>query len=288
MKIMIDPGHAGMLYNAAPDVVGYYESMQMWKLAHKLKEALEEWGIETGMTRYSIYDDPELTERGRKAKGCDLFVSLHSNASGDKATDAPWIITLTPDDKTKIDETSRIVGETIGPVVSGVMGVSAPFYYTKRVDFDRDGNGYLDDEYYGVLFGAKSVGVPGIIIEHSFHTNARAATWLLNEDNLTVLAKAEAAALAELYELGGEKKMTKDERIDFDDLKSRVVKIEADTENSRPKYNWTLACPEYAQSTIHKLTQKKILKGDENGQLNLSEDMCRIFVILDRAGVFDK
>lgn len=41
--------------------------------------------------------------------------------------------------------------------------------------------------------------MPGIILEHSFHTNAKAAAWLLKESNLQAMAAAEAAALAKYY-----------------------------------------------------------------------------------------
>lgn len=284
---MIDPGHAGSYYNASPVVPGYYESTMTWLLAEKLKNALERYGFEVGLTRHTKDQDPELTERGRRAAGYDLFLSLHSNAAGSEAPDAPWIICLTPDRKTGLDEISRQVGEALGPVISRLMGVSAPYYYTKSVDFDRDGNGYIDDEYYGVLFGSKSVGVPGVIIEHSFHTNARAAAWLLDENNLDKLAEAEAAALAEFYEME-ESPMTTAEKTTLENLAERVEELEDKAEHTDPKYDWTLACPEWAQSTVHKLHQRKYLRGDEMGQLNLSEDMCRLLVILDRAGVFDK
>jgi len=43
----------------------------------------------------------------------------------------------------------------------------------------------------------------------------------------------------------------------------------------------------WAFETINKLVEKGHLKGDERGNLNLSEDMIRMFVILDRAGAFD-
>lgn len=46
--------------------------------------------------------------------------------------------------------------------------------------------------------------------------------------------------------------------------------------------------PEYAKSTIQKLMDKGYLKGDNNGCLNLTDDMLRILVILDRSGAFDK
>lgn len=283
VRIMLDPGHAGSFFNASP-VQGYYESAQMWKLSQKLKTALERWDFDVGLTRQTIDEDPELTERGRRARGYDLFISLHSNAAASEEPDAPWLIHFLPDGKTGIDEASSEVAHALGNVVSRVMGVSDPFYYTKGVDFDRDGNGYIDDEYYGVLFGAKSVGVPGVIIEHSFHTNRKAAEWLLNETNLDKLAEAEAEALARYYKM--EEPMTKAEKKSFDALCEKVAKLEKRIENVKPKYNWTLACPKWAQDTVHKLLQKGYLKGDQNGQLNLSEDMCRMLVILDRAGAF--
>lgn len=286
-RIMIDPGHVGSYYNASPVVPGYYESEMAWKLSLKLKAALEEYNeIEAMLTREKD-EDPELTSRGRMAKGFDLFLSLHSNAAASEVPDAPWIITHAPDGKTGIDEISREVGGALGPVISRVMGVSAPYYYTKQVDFDRDGNGYLDDEYYGVLFGAKSVGVPGVILEHSFHTNERATRWLMSDSNLTALAEAEAAAIAEFYEKEKKENMNNVEKNGLRDLLERVGKLEKEAEHTKKKYNRVLACPDWARSTVHKLHQKEILEGDGTGQLGLSEDMCRLLVILDRAGAFD-
>lgn len=277
-KIMLDPGHAGYYYNKSPVNDYYYESRAMWELAHHLSKALINRGFDVDMTRYSINDDPELTQRGRCAKGYDLFISLHSNAAANAVADAPWLIHYSSDDMTWVDEESKKIALALGPVISETMGVSAPYYYTKACDFDRDGDGRIGDEYYGVLFGAKSVGVPGLIIEHSFHTNAKAAEWLLSEKNLITLAEAEADALARYY--GMEEPMTTAERKEFEALEKKF-------DEHIKEYDWTLACPEWAQSTVNKLHQKKILKGDEHGQLNLTMDALRILVILDRQGLFD-
>ena len=56
-------------------------------------------------------------------------------------------------------------------------------------------------DYYGVLRGAAKVGVPGILLEHSYHTNPRATAWLLINSNLERMAKAEAAVLAKYFGL---------------------------------------------------------------------------------------
>ena len=47
-----------------------------------------------------------------------------------------------------------------------------------------------------MLRGANAVGTPGIILEHSFHTNTRATKWLPSDSNLQKLAKAEAECIA--------------------------------------------------------------------------------------------
>ena len=44
--------------------------------------------------------------------------------------------------------------------------------------------------------------------------------------------------------------------------------------------------PEWARPTIQKLVDKGVLQGDNNG-LNLTDELLRIFVINDRAGLYD-
>ena len=44
--------------------------------------------------------------------------------------------------------------------------------------------------------------------------------------------------------------------------------------------------PEWARPTIAKLVNKEFLKGDEEGKLGLTEDLMRLLVINDRAGLY--
>ena len=46
--------------------------------------------------------------------------------------------------------------------------------------------------------------------------------------------------------------------------------------------------PDWARPTIQKMVDKKLLVGDEQGNLGLTEEMLRTYVIMDRAGVFGK
>ena len=57
-------------------------------------------------------------------------------------------------------------------------------------------------------------------------------------------------------------------------------------EENEVRYNTVKECPSWAQKTVQKLIDRGYLSGDGKG-LNLSEDMIRIFVIHDRAGMYD-
>lgn len=51
-------------------------------------------------------------------------------------------------------------------------------------------------------------------------------------------------------------------------------------------YEFLSDVPEWARPTIQKLVDKGLLQGSETG-LDLDYDMCRIFVVNDRAGLYD-
>lgn len=194
-KVCLDAGHYGK-YNQSPVVKTYYESVRMWKLTEMLAEELEARGVVVTKTRTNQATDLALVTRGKKGKGCDLLLSLHSNASTSEATDYPVAIVFRDDNKTLLDEHSESIGQVLADTVTVIMATKQKGRtMTRAYNGDRDGNGYKDDEYYGVLHGAKMAGVPAVILEHSFHTNTRAANWLLSDANLRRLAKAEADAI---------------------------------------------------------------------------------------------
>lgn len=58
-------------------------------------------------------------------------------------------------------------------------------------------------------------------------------------------------------------------------------------EENEVRYNTIEECPEWMRPTVQKLIRKGYLNGSSVG-LNLSEDMIRLLIILDRAGAFGK
>ena len=186
IKICLDAGHYGK-YNISPVNKNYVESDMAWKLHLLLKKELEAYGFKVVTTRADKNKDLDLFIRGRKSKGCDLFLSLHSNAAKYEYVDYPVIIV-------PISGKGDTLGEKLADCVTATMGTKQ-----KGKIYKRKGGGNYD--WYSVIAGAVSVGVVGMILEHSFHTNLAATKWLLEDSNLEKLAKNEAEVLAEHYGL---------------------------------------------------------------------------------------
>ena len=76
---MLDAGHYAK-YNRSPVLPDYWESDFTWKLCKYLKEELQKYAsVKVGTTRSDKNKDLEVYQRGLKAKGYNLFISLHSN-----------------------------------------------------------------------------------------------------------------------------------------------------------------------------------------------------------------
>ena len=190
IKICLDAGHYDK-YNQSPAVPKYYESDMAWKLHLKLKTYLEEYGIKVITTRKNQDENLGLTARGKKAEGCDLFLSIHSNAAGEKVNETvDYPIAFVP-----INGSADKLGKLLAECIEQTMETKQ----TSRSESKKSSKG--DWDYYSVISGAVSVGVPGIILEHSFHTNTKATKWLLNDANLDKLAKAEAEVIAKYFKV---------------------------------------------------------------------------------------
>lgn len=185
MKICLDAGHFGK-YNRSKVVRDYYESEMNWKLHNYLAKELESFGFEVIKTRPTIEKDMGLIARGKASAGCDLFLSIHSNACDVEEIDYPLVVTMQNGKGDKL-------GLEIAKKIQDLMNTRQAGKIAKKVASDGDG------EWYGVLDGADRVGTMGVIIEHSFHTNTKAATWLMDDNNLMAMAKAEAQIIAEYF-----------------------------------------------------------------------------------------
>lgn len=180
-KVCIDAGHYKD-YNQSNIFKSYKEGNMTWIWQKYIKEALEQYEIEVIITRSNTSQDVKLYDRGAMSKGCDLFISGHSNACDDASINRVVIIPGLNSDKAFAD--------ALGACVSSVMGITSKYQIYTRTNSSGG-------EYYGVLRGANVVGTKNrYIIEHSFHTNYNSAKWLYDENNIKKVAYAEAEAIA--------------------------------------------------------------------------------------------
>lgn len=185
-KVHIDPGHYTALYNQSPVNKNYYEGAMTWKLANYLKSELENKGITVTMSRKTINENPSLYDRGYGAKGCNLFLSLHSNACGTESVDYP--VVYRGYDKSAADA----FGLKLAQLIQNTMGTRQ----AGKTATQKGTNG----EYFGVLRGARAANLTYYyIVEHSFHTNTKATNWLLSDSNLRLLAQKEADLIVSYF-----------------------------------------------------------------------------------------
>lgn len=258
IKVCIDAGHFGK-YNQSPVNKAYYESEMSWKLHKLLKSALEAYGITVTVTRAKQTVDRELYARGAASKGCDLFLSIHSNAAG----------TETPDYAVACCQVcggiSVDLGKKLASVVNKTMGSKG-----KYVIWQRKGNGGLD--YYGVLRGAKAVGVPGILLEHGFHTNKKNTAFLLEESNLKKLAEAEAKVIADYFGVKAPSKQTSTQtaqKSSQSGFKSYTVKVICNELNVRktPKWSTGDVVMTVKKGEVYTIVAETVLDGTKFGKL---------------------
>ena len=255
-KICLDAGHYGK-YNQSPVNKAYYESDMSWKLHKYLKSELEAYGFQVTVTRTSQSADLALEERGKKSKGCDLFLSLHSNACNSQSTDHPLACCC-------ISGKADKLGQQLADIVAKTMGTVQQGKILKKTGDSGD--------WYGVLRGAASVGVPGILMEHSFHTNAKATAWLLSDANLKKLAAAEAKVIADYFGMKktAEKSNTQNtQTATTSAFKAYKVKVVCDALNIRKTPKWTSSdvVGKVKKNEVYTIVGETTLDGTKFGKL---------------------
>ena len=193
LKIMLDAGHYDK-YN-----VGYYkkywESLAVWSITEYMEKAFSQYeGVVVGKTRTNQKKDLNIYERGKKAKGYDLFISNHTNAGG-QTPDYPLVI-APKESKYFTTNVKNISKKIVNSIKENLSTKQEPQIWR--------------NSSYGVIRGARDVGTPGLIIEHSFHSNPRICKLLMQDSVLKELAYDEADIIAKSY---GAKKKTNEKPV---------------------------------------------------------------------------
>lgn len=154
--VVIDPGHGSEAYPGG-HYDGYVEKDIDLVVASVMKDRLEQYdGVTVYMTRYDD-SNVELNDRAKIAKNynADLFVSIHFNMSATHQTygSEVWV----PAQNQYYNKVYPLANEMMKNFEA--MGLHNRGIKTKL-------NSAGTDNYYAVLKGATSYGIPSILVEH--------------------------------------------------------------------------------------------------------------------------
>lgn len=180
MRLYISPSNQPANKYAAGNTT---EKKEMEALAKLLQKELEPYDMETVMATLSLHYSKRDEEA--KAKGCTLYMALHSDAGTKTAVGATAFST---------PQTAALAEEVIKE-----LNAICP-YPENRADQTKDGV----VAGFGEIWGPKAKGIPPILVEVNFHSNPTTALWIIN--NKQVIAAAITRALVRTYKLS--KKVT--------------------------------------------------------------------------------
>jgi N-acetylmuramoyl-L-alanine amidase len=255
MKILLIAGHGG----TDPGAIGcgYKEADLTREMVVLLKPELERYANVT-VADTSVDWYTKIAKQGVKlsAAGYDYVLEIHFNAAGfggrsDGVTTGTEIYVTNA-------EKSVVVEQAIVDRIS-LLGIKNRG--VKRCD-------------YAVINHIKKQGVSSALLEVCFIDDADDMSVYINKKNEIV--KSIAFGISVGFGLLPKEDVSADEPLPN---KSEVEEV---------RYQKVEHLPDWARPTVEKLILKGFLKGNENDELDLSGDMVRILVVLDRAGAYGK
>lgn len=177
LKVAIDAGHGVETAGKCSPDKTYYEHEFNLDVAKRLKINLERCGFGVVMTR-SDEHDVSLSDRCKIANdaNADIFVSIHTNASGDNWSDAKgWQI--------------HILGK------GGNAEKLAGYIETESKSLGLTDRGIIVANYQ-VL---RDTTMPAVLIEHGFHTNKDEVELLKSDSFRDKCAEADAKGICDYF-----------------------------------------------------------------------------------------
>jgi N-acetylmuramoyl-L-alanine amidase len=174
----------------------------MWDLQNFIVEELQTIGFANAQSLRTINDkiiprnqnendqdwrNRDNLVRGQKSEGFDLFIQLHSDGIDPVPNATDHATAIYPMDGRN---NTQALGQSICDAIKSTMELNGTS--SIRTAVTDAGN----DERFFVMKGARSVNCPRyFIVENSFHSNSRAAHWLMQNSNLRRLARAYAEVI---------------------------------------------------------------------------------------------
>lgn len=201
--IVLDPGHGGNDGGASHN--GLVEKNLNLKIALYCKEELEKYsGVKVIMTRQTdTYLD--LAHRAQVAidNRANVFVSLHINSNTSAGPNGANV--YYPNNN--YNSSVGTAGRNLAAIIEGKLtdlGLASGGIHIRDTESNPptlypDGS---KADYYGVIRRCKENGIPGIIVEHAFISNANdVKNFLSSDESLKKLGVADATGIAEYFGL---------------------------------------------------------------------------------------
>ena len=265
-KIYIDPGHNPTGNDTGAVGYGLKEQDVSVQVGIILRELLLISGQTVKMSRENITDTVSSSLNGSLAGrynaanswDADIFVSIHCNAANTKAYGCETYYC-----------TSSTQGRALAECVQPHMTAETERY-----------NRGVKSANFAVI---KHTNMPAILVETAFIDNYDDNRFLASDDGKYKCAVGIYKGICDY--LGIEYKLESEDKLvsrEYEELNERLEKVENPMIYDYVDENM----PEWARPTITKLVDKGFLKGDEEGKLGLTEDLIRMFIVNDRAGVY--
>ena len=246
-KVFIGIGHGGSDPGAVAN--GLKESNLALDVGMRLNSLLKAAGVFTLVSRTADVDD-DLTDKIARCNvfNPDLALDIHINAGGGEGWEA-FVYSG--------GGTSKLLAQNIEQEV-------------KKITISRGLKTKLNSsgtDYFGFI---RQIQAPSVILEAAFIDNAKDVERIKTGEGRQKFAEAYAAGI--LKTLG-----------------IKTVQVEGGgAVCCKASYKTLEEVPEYGRAIVKKLIDKGLLKGyaDSSLGLNLSEELVRMLVINDRAGLY--
>lgn len=201
LVVVLDAGHGGSDPGAVAN--GIVEKTVNLKIAQYCKAELEEYsGIIVHMTRN---DDTYLSLAARAQvaidKKADVFVSLHNNSNASSVPYGSNVYYPNSNYNANCGATGQALAQVILTKLTELGLANGGIHIRNSENGTKYPDGSLAD-YYGVIKRCKENGIPGLIVEHAFLSNASdAKNYLSTDAQLKKLGIADATGIAEYFGL---------------------------------------------------------------------------------------
>lgn len=193
LVVVLDPGHGGT--NLGADYNGFLEKEMNMKVAKALALELKKYeGITVYLTHDDLENDMSLKERAQFAQSvnADILLCLHFNMSRDNILygSEVWISGFGDENR---------IGYGFGKIQLQEMQELGLFIRGIKTRINEEGT-----DYYGILRNCEELSIPAVLIEHCHIDHEEDVPFCDSEEDLEILAKRDATAVAKFFCLRSE------------------------------------------------------------------------------------